>query len=164
MSTTHDAKVQKLMDQLEDRIGQMSAALTELRAAVSGENPTRDIILEWSRSWKQMYGASYSTTKIDAGNLKRLITEHGAAEISRRLARYLSNRERFIVEKKHPLSLFVRNVNTYATRQTKPAPDTGIPLELEDDLLAPAPADCRHEPPCADDLEHTRRRAQDMRR
>jgi hypothetical protein len=86
--------------------------------------------------------------------MKRLVRMIGVDELKARFVRYVKNDDPFYVKARHPFGLFVSSVNTHAA-QGQAAED----LELS----AAAPADCRHSPPCRSDVEHTRRRQQDLR-
>lgn len=95
-------------------------------------------------------GAYVWQHKIDLPNMKRLINSLGLDELTTRFARYLANNEPFYVKNRHPFRLFVSSVNSFA----------GAPAEVPDYELVP---DCRHDPPCRNDAEHTRRRQAEIR-
>lgn len=153
-----DKNIVKLIDDVKGSIAKLHDQVLQLEAAVAGENPTRDLIAFWCSEWKRIYSASYDVTKADAGNFKRLVTSTGLSEMKQRVARYLGDKDRFLVQNKHPLGMLFKRHSGYAT----PLPSLATyPTDgYEPPLL---PVDCRHEPPCRNDIEHTRRRAQEMR-
>jgi hypothetical protein len=70
-----------------------------------------------------------------------------------RMTTYFGDRDVFIAKNRHPLNLFVSRINVYAR------PVSMRPEDLPDEI----PADCRHDPPCRSDADHTRKRAAEMR-
>lgn len=155
-----EKNIAKLVDDVKSSIARTHDLVLQLEAAVRGENPTRDGVAFWCSEWKGLYRANFDITKADAGNFKRLITSNGLAEMKLRVGRYLADKDRFLVQQKHPLSIFFKRVSAYATPQGTAAPVRSLDsYELPDE----PPADCRHEPPCRGDIEHTQRRAREMR-
>ena len=153
-----DKGIAKLIDDVKASLDRTRDLVLQLEAAVSGENPTRDVIAFWCSEWKRLYAANYDVTKADAGNFKRLVTANGLNEMKQRIARYLGDRDRFLVQQKHPLTIFYKRVSAYATPQGQRQEQRQV-----DDFETSVPVDCRHEPPCRDDVEHTMRRNREMR-
>jgi len=139
-----DAKTERLLAAIEENLGKAIRDLHELRSQVAEENPTRDIIARWCERWKALYGSDYQVTKADAGQIKRLVSSLGAAELRARLGAYLKDRDDFLVKQAHPLNIFFKRVNGYGTVQRADEPAQAV--------------GCKHTPRCADDVEHTRRK------
>jgi hypothetical protein len=157
-----DTKIVKLIADVKSSIAKLNDQVLQLEALVAGENPVRDVIAFWCSEWKLRYAANYDVTKADAGNFKRLVTANGLNEMKQRVARYLADGDRFLVQQKHPLSMFFKRVSGYAT--PLPVERGALRHAMEYDLdPSTIPADCRHDPPCHDDIEHTRRRTREMR-
>lgn len=154
-----DKAIVKLLDDVKTSLAKLHDQVLALEAAVSGENPTRDVIAFWCSEWKRVHAANYDVTKADAGNFKRLVTANGLNEMKQRIARYLADRDRWLMQQKHPLGVFFKRVSGYATPQGRPAAFRA----MENDEPPTMPSDCRHEPPCRDDVEHTMRRNREMR-
>lgn len=148
-------RIMKIIDEMKHSIAKLHDQARMLEAAVAGENPVGEVVLFWRDEWHRVYGAKYDLTVRDKGNFKRLTTTHGKVEMKQRIARYLADRDTFLSRQKHPLSIFFTRVSAYAT----PAP---LPRNQADYELA-TPADCRHEPPCRDDAQHTSLRQREMR-
>lgn len=130
-------RADRLCDEIEATIAKLHDQVRQLRSAAQGENPVGKAIAAWVSGWKHCYGADYEPTKADTGNIKRLVTKHGAEEVISRLRRYAQNKDQFLVKQRHPLSIFFSQWNTYASGTN------GQELELE-----AAPVDCRHTPRC----------------
>lgn len=86
--------------------------------------------------------------QVDTPHMKRFIQRFGLEDLSRRFVAYLQDEDRYLVNARHPFSLFVRNVNTYVAS-----------THAGDER----PVGCKHDPPCRNDSEHTTRRQAEMR-
>src|SRR3990167_9595659 len=128
-----DSKLQKLIDSTEHLLASAHDNLRQMKALAAGENPVGDTIALWVSAWKAKYGAAYELSTADAGNLKRLVTRHGAADTKARLARYLADGDQFLTHQRHPLSIFWSRANTYS-----PAAATHETMSQE------RPVGCRH--------------------
>ncbi len=145
-----------LIADIKTSIAKTHDLVLKLEAHVTGENPVRDTIAYWCRAWKERYGVSYDVMPGDAKQLRRLIVEHGGEEMHKRIDAFFSDRDRFIIQNKHPLGFFLKRAQNYAST----APPQWIAME---DDHEPAPIDCKHEPPCRTDAEHTRKRMSELR-
>ena len=85
----------------------------------------------------------------DTGPAKRLIKQLGVEELEARITRYLVDSDPFYTRYRHPFGTFVSMVNRF----TAPSEAPGFELV----------ADCQHNPPCASDVAHTRKRAAELR-
>lgn len=87
----------------------------------------------------------------DVPALKKLLKSLTVEEIERRMFNYLKSPDPFFGKNRHPFRLFVASINQFAA------------FDRRVDEESQPPADCKHEPPCPSDQEHTRRRNDDMR-
>src|SRR5688572_16993464 len=148
-----EKRIQKLIEEAKSSIAKLHDIVLQLDAAVAGENPVGAVILFWKTSWQTVHGAAYTMTAADKGHVKRLVTQLGADDVKARMKNYLNDRDPFLARNKHPLNFFVSRINQYAELISMHPP------ELPDEI----PADCRHDPPCRSDADHTRKRAAEMR-
>lgn len=88
----------------------------------------------------------------DASHLKRFLRTMTVEELSRRFVAYIADVDPFLLLRRHPFRLFVRDVNTYA-------PVSGTAFDLE----APTVSDCKHLPRCTSDQHHTKLKMQEIR-
>lgn len=153
-----DKQLDTLIADIKTSIARTHDLVLKLEAQVTGQNPVRDVIAFWCNEWKHRYAANYDVTKGDAGQFKRLVTANGLGEMKQRIARYLNDHDRFIVQNKHPLSFFFKRVSGYATPEGRPAHWQA----MEDDT-EPGPIDCHHEPPCRTESEHTTKKLRELR-
>lgn len=95
----------------------------------------------------------------DVPQQKRLIAKLAIDELERRVMVYLMDADEYYVKARHPFGLFVTNVNRFAERAGEQSDAFA--------LRAPTSGDCardgKHQPPCKDDQEHTRRKMADIR-
>jgi len=146
-----DEKIAKKLEELKATIARAHDQILDIELLVSSSNPIGEFMGTWERLWKAQHKADYAWNRtVDPANIKRLIKKLGLTELTSRARAYISSREPFYQRQQHPFNLFVAQVNTFAGRGT----------ETE----APRPADCRHEPPCRSDQEHTDRKLEDMRK
>lgn len=139
MSAERGPKLDALFDRIDAKIAALYDDIRQARTLAAGQNPVGDIIVAWKAGWHTRYGGEYELTKADAGNLKRLVTKHGAAEVLSRLVNYLEDQDQWLVRQQHPLAVFYTRINAYQSRQD---PEWS----------------CRtHTPPCATSEEHARR-------
>lgn len=115
--------------------------LLAMEQLLEGSDPVREVCDFWQQHWGAKYRSDYlwSYAK-DKAQIKRLLKNMGLADLKARIVAYLSSEEDFPVRHKHPFGVFVSTINSYGGK------------------IKPRPFGCRHDPPCADDVEHTRRR------
>lgn len=151
MEPTDDTLTPKQIEQIEQRIAKtrshLEAALAELDRLTSALGPTvtsqvKRLFATWSRLWWGRYAERYVFAGAkDGSRFKRLLQVLPVDDLERRLERYISNQQPFVVQNRHPLNLFFGNVNAYG--------DQGDSLW--------AVVGCNHEPRCQSDAEHTRK-------
>ena len=96
----------------------------------------------WARRYRSKY--VFAGGK-DATAVKRLLGVLEVEEILRRIPRYIANDDPFYVKVKHSLSMFASTINQH-----------GATVDQGGEQAAGA-VDCKHQPPCRSDVEHTRR-------
>lgn len=152
--TNNSAAMQKIVALLKQRHNENSALIDELERLAGGGPGIGEMLQEFYAHWIALWPHgvySFNFTK-DAPHCKRFIRELGLEELKHRAHRYLKCDDPFYVSKKHPFPMFVATINTWA------AGDAAADLEL-----APAPVGCKHQPPCKDDVEHTKRYQRETR-
>lgn len=145
------ARLRKGAQVLEELALEVEALISEERTPGQQAN---DFAKWYGEQWTKRHGGKYVDGGAkDRAQIKRLLGKLELAELQARAKRYLYTSDAYVVGARHPLGLFVSGVNKYGE-------DSGEPmLELE----AARPADCKHEPACSSDQEHTRRKMADMR-
>lgn len=147
------AKMVPLMREHHEKLG----ALIEEFEAVTGGGPTIGEKLKhledyWSELWAWRHGEPYVWPSEEyaksRGQWKTLLKKLTIEALKRRIANYIRNNEPFFADKKHPFGLFVATINQH--------------VNARDEDLAQRPEGCKHEPPCADQFEHTRRKQQEL--
>lgn len=149
------AKLVPIMREEHEKLG----ALIEEFESIAGGGPTIGDKLKhlenyWSELWAWRYGAPYVWPTNDyaktRGQWKLLLKKIPIEPLKNRIANYLRNGDEFFVSKKHPFGMFVATINQHVN-----ARDAG---------LSERPDGCKHDPPCADQFEHTRRRQEEQTR
>lgn len=139
----------KLVEMVEAYEAQQSGDATPGQQAK--ELVTRFTVL-WTNRYQQAYVPTWGK---DIASMKRLLGKLAPAAIEQRMAQYLKSGETFYVQARHPLNLFVLNVNKFTGQAPK--------AQQADDDLFSGPSDCRHAPLCRTDEEHTRRKSAELR-
>lgn len=156
----HTEKTQK--DKL-DRLAKLADAfranqakgyeLFEEMQAVLAEEATpgqlaRRALETFGKLWTERYKAKFLASHArDLASLKRILKTLSVEDIEGRMRAYLKDQDRFIASTNHSLPLFVSSANKYANASRPPDP----------------PTDCTHEPSCRSDVEHTKRRNEQLR-
>lgn len=145
------AKLIPIMREEHEKLG----ALIEEFESIAGGGPTIGEKLKhledfYSEMWSWRYGEPYVWPSAEyaksRGQWKLLIKKlHTLEAVKTRVANYLRNGDDFFVSKKHPFGMFVATINQHVTAR-----------DVVD--LGARPSGCKHDPPCADAVEHTRRR------
>lgn len=145
------AKILPVMRELHEKQGAM---IEEFEAIVGGGPTIGDKLKHfetyWSELWAWRYGEPYAWPASGneyakhRGQMKTLFKKLTLDGTKRRAANYMRNSEDFFTSKKHPWGLFVATINQH--------------VNAREEELAQRPEGCRHDPPCADQFEHTRKR------
>lgn len=152
------ARLGKLMETLRELQAKTYEVAEEMNKILHGEAAMGDVLKQvekaFSEEWKARYGTPYVWQYVkDRPHWKRLLKNAGSDEVLQRIATYFADGDDYIRRARHPFGLFVSKFNTLARQADEST------LELS----APVLSDCRHQPPCISDQEHTRRKQQDVR-
>ena len=153
----------KLLDAIRELQAKTYEVTEELQALLKGEAITGDHLrlLEaaWSIEYERRYGTPYMFEfKRDRPLWKRLVKAVGPDEVHNRIVAYFHETDQYRERARHPFGLFVSQFNSLATLQRPSRPGEDL---LGFELMA---RDCHHKPPCTSDAQHTRRKAEDVRR
>lgn len=149
-------RIGKLYDALRETMAKAHDITEEIGKLSRGEAGIGDRLREVSDAfcdlWQGRYRSKYAWQGAkDAAAAKRLLRDFSAAEIIARASSFLRDHDAYNVTARHPFTLFAAQFNRYAAIAT-------------DDLLGSAiTMDCRHDPPCRSDQEHTRRKIEELR-
>lgn len=128
--------------------------------AASQGHAIKAYLTAFDKLWEARYKTKYVRLEKgegarDAKAAKKLLAELERADLWQRTQKFIASSEPYYVEQRHPFWLFARDVNKFGAA---PPPSSSTTTHT------PAVQDCRHTPRCASDVEHTRRRSEDMRR
>lgn len=148
-----DKQVEKIQSVIADvkrdycKLAEKIATLEQLAAS----QPTlgqqvKELHDYWFEMWKAAYNDKYQFAQgRDASQFKHYLKALGLEELEARLARFLDDKDPWIVGQRHLLGIFFARVNSYGR--------TEAPALVE----ATRPIGCRHTPACKSDAAHTRR-------
>lgn len=146
------AAMAKLIPVMRDEYQKLGSLIDEFEA-IAGGGPTigeklRELEAHYSDLWQVRYGSPYTWTdfKLTRGQWKTLLRKLSIDALKDRVANYIRNSEPFYADKRHPFGMFVATVNQHV----------GDRSSMQ--TLAEPPTGCKHDPPCADQFAHTRRR------
>ena len=136
---------------------QQQLLLAEMQAIAAGKEGVgakmRKVSDGFLAAWATRYGGKYVWNGAeDSPACKRLLQRLEPEELIKRAQRYIARTDDFYLRERHPFRFFARNINTFAD-------DLQIPFDADPTGVA----DCKHDPPCRSDQEHTRKRAKEMR-
>lgn len=148
-------KAAELLAKLEAHQTKGAELLAELRAVLdaeptAGQNAKR-ILDYFAKNWEKKYrGQKFVLTNAPKymGELKRICEQVVVDEVAARVKAYFSGEDKFVVDARHSLPVFISRFNEL----------TSTPL-----VGAQAVIGCTHEPRCYDDAEHTRKQLADRR-
>lgn len=154
------AKAMKLVDEALELNARAADKLLEAKLAMAAGPSTASVVKRlfncWHELWKRRYNADYVFAGAkDGAQFKRLLKQMAGEDIAARMKRYLSDGDQWLVDRKHPLNIFISTISRYAPDQ----PNTRHHEEFE----LSAPVGCNHHPPCKSDVEHTRKTMREMR-
>lgn len=152
-------KVQKLLDAWDELQAKQDAIVDEIRRMLGGGVPIGELLKQaeaaFSTAWNDRYPGRYVWQYAkDRPHMKRLLLTLGLEELTARFGRYVRNHDQFFTQARHSFGAFVHTVNQHAAL----AVAGGFDLDDSD-----RPVGCTHLPACRDDVEHTRKRASEMR-
>lgn len=147
------ADTRKLIDQVLKNV----ARLEQYVSSDPKANKVKGYLTAFDQHWAAIYGEAYLfVSPQDPANAKRLLTKLGEKELWRRTLIYLASQNPYYVTRKHPFGLFVKDINEFVGGNGAAAAPAA--------RRSAAVVDCKHQPPCSSEVEHTRKRAEDMRR
>ena len=153
----------KVMAAVEAAIKQGEKTLEALRAiqALVNEQPTEGqqakFLVGWYAGvWQKQYRRPLVVNwPKDMAILKRLLKSGiSVEECQRRMTAFLQDgSDPFYVRSSHSIAVFASAVNRFGSRGSSD----------DDSFLTPPVADCKHQPPCTSDQQHTSRRMNERR-
>lgn len=152
------AKLLAVAQEVHGKLGDIIAELDGILGGKAGIGAEmKQLASTFDRLWSERYargemGRYVWGGKKDNAQLKRLIKMLGLAEAERRVGAYIASDDDFFRKHRHSFGMFVSTINQHASTD-----------RIEFSLDAPAPAGCKHTPPCKTDQEHTRRRRDELR-
>lgn len=112
-------KLRKLLEAQRDLLAKFQAIQDEVDTLLGGGVTIGQQLDAMKRAWNDVWTTRYAGPyrfdfKRDVPTLKRLIKEYGPAELEQRMAAYLKDGDRGLVENKHPFQWFSPRINRYA--------------------------------------------------
>ena len=104
------------IDDALDLVERLRTELLDLQWLVSGENPVKDVLTAFDQQWMHRYGGGtehYEFTDANTMHVKRWLKTTDADTVKARIGNYFNDRNRSLVERKHPFSGFVAGYNRY---------------------------------------------------
>ncbi len=159
-----DTKLEKL-GQLFEKLQKLDAQRDEIMKAIELEMAGQESIGTQAKRAVKAFEVHWATRYVGQKYLvdypkhipmMKTLLKKGLTleEISGAAGRFVNVDEKWINERRHDLGLFVSQINQYRAAAPGPARPS---FALE------APIGCGHRPPCKDDAEHTRRRADERK-
>jgi hypothetical protein len=155
-------KAQKLIDAAVEMHTRAIDKLLEAKLTLSAQPSTQSVVKRlfdcWHELWRRRYNADYVFAGArDGAQFKRLLKQMQGEEIAARMKRYLSDSDDWLVERKHPLNVFISTISRYTGVAGRALTNVADEFELS------APVGCSHHPPCTSDVQHTQRMKRDVR-
>ena len=150
--------LRKLITKAKELHEQIGAILSEqddlLGGGVGIGAKLAQLEASWQAAWASRYHGEYVFAYLkDRAAWKKLLKSFTVEALQIRILGYISDGDSFYVQRRHPLNLFVMNVNKYAPEEAF----------ASFDLEAPVVSDCKHLPRCKSDAQHTKKRATELR-
>src|ERR1700752_3803273 len=81
------------------------------------DEPVKEVLATFDREWMRRYAVGldddYEFTAADAAAVKRRLKTAAVRRIQTRICNYFNDRDRWIVEQRHPFSVFVVRYHRY---------------------------------------------------
>lgn len=140
------AEIRKLNERTFEHLGELEALLNE-GPTVASQVPK--LFAAWAQKWSAAHqGEKYVFAEgRDGGAFKRLLKALAFDDITTRMDAYLADADPWYVERRHPLAVFLKNINSIGPLTD---PTTAV-------------VGCRHVPACKSEAEHTRKRLDEVR-
>lgn len=109
-----------------------------------------DLLDAYRTGWKALYGfdSSLMLSPIEMMKLELQVKAFCDSDLLGAVRGYFATEDAFIQRQKHPLGLFIKDPLRYLAKAA---------------AGAPRPRDCRHQPPCDDEFQHSKRAQADIR-
>lgn len=149
------AKLRATIALLRREVEIIIGAIGDLEAIMDGQATTGTTaaaaLEEFGRLWSAKYRTPYVVGNRVAilATMKRVLRAGvSGPELRNRMAKYLLSTDPFYLKGRHPLTVFLANVNAFAA--------DALPLTS-------AAVGCAHVPPCPSDAAHTRKTQAELR-
>jgi len=150
------ATLAKLVPVMRDEWEKLGAMLDEFDALTGGKatiaEKLKEVETRWIDLWSAEHGEPYVFTDYakSRGQIKTLLRKGlSAAQIVSRLTVYITGPNEYYRTRKHPWDVFIATINEHVRAGG-------------DGELAERPTGCKHEPSCANQVEHTKRRQAEL--
>lgn len=153
------AKLEACLRGLQAQHGKMGEQIAALEALLlEQETPgqiAKRFVTAFANAWSKRHGVVYvvDSWPKHLAIAKRLVVALPLEELLGRLTRYFTDRDKFVVEARHPIGLFASRVNHYSVSDDS----------LDEDFLVAPPIGCTHRPLCKSDVDHTKRVNRELR-
>jgi hypothetical protein len=140
-----DARLQTLLDQAFAQHQKLGETLDEIHQLIN-KQPTigqyaKRCLDYFVKHWERRYRAKLVINGAeDMAKFKRALKQISPEDVAARTRAYFQQEDTFVVEAKHSIGVFMSRLNELA-----PANGTSN-----------RPIGCNHQPPCPDDVAHTR--------
>ena len=141
-------KAMELLAKLEDRHRRTGELLMDLRAVLE-DDPTpgqeaKRVLDYFVKRWELKYPGKKMVVNgaKDMAILKRFLRQLPADDLAARVARYFQLSDRFVVDAKYSIPVFAARINELIEPRR---------------VQSPFVLGCEHQPPCQDEVDHTRR-------
>lgn len=151
------SKLIKLVAAGQDLVDKLAAIVKEADAVLGGQQTIAQKVKQLETTFEAAWAARYvGRTYVwnysrDVGHWKRLVAKLGVADLEDRIQVYLHADDPHIVDAKHSFPMFVATVNSHIAAPLLPEGDGVFPV-----------VDCKHKPRCKTEVEHTRKRRDEL--
>jgi hypothetical protein len=152
-------KIAKLIEAQRELVDRLDAITVEIDELLGGGvgigQKLRRLETTYGAAWSARYGPAqqymWNYAK-DRRHLKGLLRRLDLDDIEMRMQRYLQSDDPFYIRARHSFPMFVASINAHV----------GEPAQGAGDGLWPV-VDCKHAPRCTNEVEHTRKRREELR-
>jgi hypothetical protein len=137
----------------------LHSELVDLKRHVLGANPVKDVLAFFDELWISRYALGTTpqqhypfNRRTDPATVKRLLKSTDKLRLQHAISLYFHDRDKFLVENKHPFNIFASRLPRYIV-------DTWASAATDAEVVR----GCTHEPRCASSVEHTRRHLRELR-
>ena len=140
------AELHRLLERQLEQIAELEKILSD-EPTTTSQTPT--LFAAWGHKWAAAHeGEKYVFAQgRDGAAFKRLLKALPLEEIIGRMEAFLADTDPWLVQRRHPLGVFLKNINSIGPTHQAPAPVIG----------------CSHVPRCTSEAEHTKKRLAEVR-